>query len=120
MERIAVYVPVVRNVKGHIGMKLRILVAAAAVALVAPLAGCQSTQESAASAQMTCDAQGLRPGTERYRRCVAATYQTNRQQSAEAGQAVAVGAAAGLIGGAIIGANSRPYGYYRCRGWGCY
>jgi len=102
-------------------MKLRFLVAVAAMTLAAPLlAGCQSTQESAASAQMTCDAQGLRPGTERYRRCVAATYQTNRQQSAEAGNAVAVGAAAGLIGGAIIGANSRPYGYYRCRGWGCY
>jgi hypothetical protein len=99
-------------------MKFRFLIAVGAVALMTTLAGCQSTQESAASAQMTCDAQGLRPGTARYQRCVAATYQTNRQQSAEAGQAVAVGAAAGLIGGAIIGANSRPY--YRCRGWGCY
>ncbi len=106
-------------------MNLRFVVMFGAIALAMPLVGCQTTQQSAENAQMTCDAQGLNPGTERYRRCVSTTYANNRQQSAEASNAAAAGVAAGLIGGAVVGAaiaDDHRYsrrGYYRC-GWGCY
>ena len=62
----------------------------------------------------------LRPGSERYRRCVAATYQTNRAQSQDAANAATAAVAAGVIGGAVLGAAaSRPYGY-RCGYYGCW
>jgi len=106
-------------------MKLPINIAVIALLLSVPLAGCQTTQESAVSAEITCDSQGLKPGTQRYRRCVGATYQANRQQSQDAANATAAVLAAGVIGGAVIGAaSSGPYygrGYYRrCNPWGCY
>lgn len=100
-------------------MQMSLKIAMAAFLFAIPLAGCQTTQESAVSAQMTCDAQGLRPGTERYRRCVAATYDSNRAQSQDAANAATAAVAAGVIGGAVLGAAaSRPY--YRCGYWGCY
>ena len=78
------------------------------------LSGCQSVQQSAASAAYTCEAAGLRPGTRRFDRCQEANFAQNRAQSDEAATAVAAAAAAGVIGGAVIGAAaSRPCsGYY--------
>lgn len=103
---------------------MRFKAAIAGILFAIPLAGCQTTQESAASAQMTCDAQGMRPGTERYRRCVAATYQTNRQQSQDAANATTAAVAAGVIGGAVLGAAAAGpgygYGYRRCGYYGCW
>ncbi|MFC0283970.1 hypothetical protein ACFFJB_10195 [Camelimonas abortus] len=96
------------------------LVAVAGIA-AAMLAGCQSAQESAITAEMTCRQAGLRPGTATYDRCVAAAYDQSRRQADQAATAVAVGTAAGVVGGAIIGANSRPYyGWRRCNAWGCW
>lgn len=99
------------------------LVAAAGV-VATMLAGCQSAQESAVTAEMTCRQTGLRPGTATYDRCVAAAYDQSRRQSDQAATAVAVGAAAGVVGGAILGANTGPrygyYGYRRCNAWGCW
>ena len=102
-------------------MKIKILTGLIALSLVPSFAGCQSTQESATSAQMTCSAQGLTPGTRRYEKCVAATYQSNRQQSQQAQNTAVAGAAAGIIGGAVLGAalDRGPY-YRRCGRWGCY
>lgn len=76
------------------------------------LAGCQSAQESAANAAMTCEAAGLRPGTRRFERCEGVNYAQNRAQASQAEAAVATAAAAGVIGGALVGAAaSRPYYY---------
>jgi hypothetical protein len=72
--------------------------------LAAPLSACQTPEESAMNAEATCSEQGLRPGTERYRRCVNATYRNNRIQSQQAENAAVAGAAVGVIGGALVGA----------------
>ncbi len=79
------------------------------------LAGCQTAQESMADAEVTCEAQGFRPGTRAYQQCRSANYVENRRASNETASAVTAGVAAGVIGGAIAGAASRPYyrrGYY--------
>ncbi len=108
---------------------MRLIIAIGAIGLA--LAGCQTTEQSMMSAESVCLQAGLRPGTSAYGRCINASYQQNVANSNAAANAVAVGAAAGLIGGAVIAANSRPYyggyyrpyGYYRggyCNRWGCY
>jgi hypothetical protein len=74
------------------------------LALTAPLAACQTPEESATSAEQTCLNQGLRPGTKQYRRCVDATYVSNRQQSQQAANATAAGVAVAVVGGALLGA----------------
>lgn len=72
------------------------------------LAGCQSGQESAANAVMTCEAAGLPPGTRRFERCQDVNYVQIRAQASQAEAA----AAAGVVGGALVGvAASRPYYY---------
>lgn len=84
-------------------------------ALAAILAGCQTAQESLADAEVTCEAQGFRPGTRAYQQCRSANYVENRRASNEAGNAVAAGVAAGVVGGAIAAGASRSYyrrGYY--------
>lgn len=76
------------------------------------LAGCQSVQESAMNAAMTCQAAGLRPGTRRFDRCQSVNYMQNRAQSNQTEAAVATAAAAGVLGGALVGvAASRPVYY---------
>ncbi|MGO4669691.1 hypothetical protein AB4Z40_11190 [Bosea sp. 2YAB26] len=84
--------------------------------LAAGLAGCQTAQESMADAEITCEAQGFRPGTRAYQQCRSANYVENRRASNETASAVTAGVAAGVVGGAIVGAAaSRPYygrGYY--------
>ena len=86
------------------------------------LTGCQSTQESAASAEYTCQAAGLTPGTKRYARCVGANYQQSRSQSDAAAAAVAAGVVGGAIAGAAIAAPDygyeNGYGGYRYGGYG--
>ncbi|WP_210483932.1 hypothetical protein [Microvirga antarctica] len=110
---------------------MRIIMTISAIGAVAlSLAGCQTAEQSLASAQAVCMDAGLRPGTTAYGRCTNATYQQNVANSNATANAVAVGAAAGIIGGAVIAAESRPYyggyyrpyGYYRgyCNRWGCY
>lgn len=83
-------------------------------AMAALLAGCQTAQESMADAEVTCEAQGFRPGTRAYQQCRSANYVENRRASNEAGSAVAAGVAAGVVGGALIAADNRSYyrGYY--------
>jgi hypothetical protein len=95
---------------------MRLLLVAGVVATA--LAGCQTVEESAMSASMTCQEAGLRPGSKAYGRCTNATFRENRRQADQAASAVAVGAAAGLVGGAIIGASAAPR--YYCSGWGCW
>lgn len=112
-----------------------------AAVLACGLAGCQTPGGSYASAEDVC-LQQARPGTRTYQRCVSANYAANRRASQETANAVAAGATAGLIGGAVIAASSEPYygggyyygpGYYRpgyygrsywrggyCRGYGCW
>lgn len=101
---------------------MRVLLVAGAMAAV--LAGCQTPQESLASATDVCQASGFRPGTGAYARCVNGNYQENRRVSQETSNAVATGVVAGVVGGAIVGAASRPYygrGYYgRGYGYGWY
>ena len=64
---------------------------------------------------------GLRPGTRSYDRCVNAAYNSNRRQADQAASQVAVGTAAALVGGAVLGAATAPRGYYyRCNAWGCW
>ncbi|BDV36360.1 hypothetical protein SS37A_38900 (plasmid) [Methylocystis iwaonis] len=76
------------------------------------LAGCQSAQQSAANAEMTCEAAGLRPGTRRFERCANVNYAQNRAQASQTEAAVATAAAAGVLGGALVGAAaSRPVYY---------
>ncbi len=83
-------------------------------AMAALLAGCQTAQESMADAEVTCEAQGFRPGTRAYQQCRSANYVENRRASNEASSAVAAGVAAGVVGGALIAADNRAY--YR-GGW---
>ena len=107
--------------------------------LATGLAGCQTAQQSLASAEYVCQGQGLRPGTRSYTNCVNANYRENRRESQATANAVAAGAAAGIVGGAVIAASTPVYDpyygpyygrgyyggprYYR-RGWcdayGCY
>ena len=82
------------------------------------LAGCQSTQESTMGAEYTCQAAGLRPGTNRYARCVAANYQQSRAQSDAAAAAVAAGVVGGAIAGAAVAAPGYGYGGYGYDGYG--
>ncbi len=92
---------------------MRHVFVAGAIALA--LAGCQTPQESLASATDVCRESGLRPGTGAYSRCVNGNYQQNRRTSEATGNAIATGVVAGVVGGAIIGAASGPYygrGYY--------
>lgn len=100
-------------------------------ALGLALSGCQSTQESMYSAERVCLSAGLKPGTRRFDDCANAAYAENRRQSDQAATAVAVGTAAGVIGGTVVGAaasrsNDRYYyggGRYwgpRCNRWGCW
>ncbi len=97
-------------------MKSRTL-AAVAMLIALPLAGCQTPQESASRAEDTCSAQGIRPGTARYKRCVQATYSANRQQAQEASNAAVAGAAVGVLGGALAGAAIANDGGYYHRGY---
>lgn len=53
------------------------------------LAGCQTPQQSAANAAITCEAAGLRPGTGRFERCEGVNYAQNRAQASQAEAAVA-------------------------------
>ena len=104
-------------------MRIRATVAASLVAVATILSSCQTPQESATNAEMTCQSQGLRPGSQRYNRCVGATYQANRVQAQQAQNQAAGLAAAGIIGGVLVGAAvsdhhhggyfGRPY-YRRC------
>jgi hypothetical protein len=92
---------------------MRYVFVAGAIALA--LAGCQTPQESLATATDVCRSSGLRPGTSAYSRCVNGEYRENRRASEATGNAIATGVVAGVVGGAIIGAASRPYygrGYY--------
>lgn len=84
-------------------------------AVAALLAGCQTPQESLADAQLTCEAQGFRPGSRAFNQCRSANYVENRRASNDASNAVAAGVAAGVVGGVVAGAVARPYyrrGYY--------
>lgn len=65
-------------------MRIRATMAASLVAISTILSSCQTPQESAMNAEMTCQSQGFRPGTQRYNRCVGATYQSNRAQAQQA------------------------------------
>ena len=99
------------------------------------LAGCQTADQSMMSAEDACLSSGYRPGTRTYNRCVQSAYGDYRVESQAAGNAVAAGAAAGLLGGAVIAASSDPYyrsgryygsgpyydsGVYVGRGYGTY
>ncbi|MUO79319.1 hypothetical protein GOZ78_17155 [Agrobacterium vitis] len=90
--------------------------------ILSGLVSCQTPQESASNAEMTCSAQGLKPGTTRYQKCVGATYQSNRMQAKQAESNVAAGAAIGVLGGAVLGASldNRHHYYRRCGPLGCY
>ncbi|SER45318.1 hypothetical protein SAMN05216548_11929 [Faunimonas pinastri] len=108
-------------------MKTKVLSGVASLMLLFGLAACQTAQESSTNAQMTCSAQGLKAGTSRYQKCVAATYQSNRQQAQQAQNNVAAGAAVGVLGGVVLGTaldNHDHYHhrrYYRgCGYYGCY
>jgi hypothetical protein len=78
----------------------------------ATLGGCQSVQQSAASAAYTCEAAGLRPGSPRFARCQDVAFAQNRAQADQATAAVATAAAAGIIGGAVVGAAAARPAYY--------
>ncbi len=97
-------------------MRIRATMAASLVAISTILSSCQTPQESAMNAEMTCQSQGFRPGTQRYSRCVGATYQSNRAQAQQAENQAAAMAAAGIIGGVLVGAavsdNHHHRGYY--------
>ena len=97
-------------------MRIRAVMAVSLFAISTILSSCQTPQESAASAEMTCQAQGLRPGTQRYGRCVGTTYQANRAQAQQAENQAAAGVAAGIIGGVLVGAavsdDHYHHGYY--------
>lgn len=99
------------------------------------LAGCQTADQSMMSAEDTCLSSGYRPGTRTYNRCVQTAYGDYRLESQATGNVVAAGAAAGLVGGAVIAASSEPYyrsgpyygsepyydsGVYVGRGYGTY
>lgn len=112
---------------------MRRFIAIAAVA--ASLAGCQTVEQSQANAHDVCSASGLRTNTRAYARCINANVRRDQQQNDAVAGAVVAGAAAGILGAAIIaGSNDRYYygrpyrrGYYRsgyyapnCNAWGCY
>lgn len=98
-----------------------VAVGVCSLVMIVSLSGCQTAQESASRAQMTCKAQGLKAGTKRYDRCVNATYQSNRQQTQKAENTAVAGAAIGLVGGAVLGATLNDHRYYRrCGPWSCY
>ncbi len=103
-------------------MLRKVIVGALSLVMVAGLSACQTPQESATSAEMTCNAQGLKAGTRQYQRCVGATYQSNRQQAQQAENNAVAGAALGVVGGAVLGAslNNHHHYYRRCGPWGCY
>ena len=108
-------------------MRIQPFIAIGLFAISTILSSCQTPEESATNAEMTCSAQGLRPGTERYRRCVGVTYSANRQQSQQAENAAVAGVAAGVIGGVLVGAAiDNHHGYYghpyyrHCGRWRCY
>jgi hypothetical protein len=98
-------------------MRLSYLLGTVAVVGLA-LAGCQTAEQSMVNAENVCLDSGLKPGTKAYARCTNASYRNNVAQSNAAATQVAVGTAAGVIGGAVVGAAAHP-GYY-CRGWGCW
>src|SRR5690349_13044882 len=91
-----------------------------AVAVGLSLAGCQTAEQSMASAESVCMESGLKPGTKGYARCTNANYRNNVAQSNAAASQVAAGAAIGVLGGAAVGAASARHPYYYCRGWGCW
>ena len=91
------------------------LIALCVLGLAVPLAGCQTPEQSAISAENTCSAQGLRG--RQYERCVRATYRANREQSQQAENAAAVGVAAGVVGGALIGGAIADDHHYHHRHW---
>ena len=96
-------------------MRIRATVAASLVAVTTILSSCQTPQESAMNAEMTCQSQGFRPGSQRYNRCFGATYQANRVQAQQAENQAAALAAAGIIGGVLVGAAASDHhhrGYY--------
>jgi hypothetical protein len=95
-----------------------VYLAGALAAVGLALAGCQTAEQSMSNAQNVCIESGLKPGTRAYARCTDANYRNNVAQSNAAATQVAVGTAAGVIGGAVVGAAAHP-GYY-CRGWGCW
>jgi hypothetical protein len=104
-------------------MRFNVMAAVGILALMVPLAGCQTPEESATNAEMTCRSQGLRPGSARFERCVGATYAGNRRQSQQAENAAVAGVAAGVIGGALVGAavsNHHHSHYRRCYGYRCW
>lgn len=73
------------------------------------LAGCQTPEQSLAIAQDVCVQAGNRPGTRAYQNCVNANYTANRVESQQTANAVAAGATAGLVGGAVVAASTYPY-----------
>ncbi|ACM26131.1 hypothetical protein MOV66_14675 [Agrobacterium sp. SHOUNA12C] len=96
-------------------MRIRATMALGLFAISTILTSCQTPEQSATSAEMTCQSQGLRPGTQRYSRCVGATYQANRSQAQQAENQAAAGIAAGVIGGVLVGAavsDNHHRGYY--------
>lgn len=108
---------------GKTDMQNRQMITAVTVVALAgaSLAGCQSTQESAYNAAVTCNAAGLRPGSRAFSRCSNVAYAQNRAQSDQATAAAAAGLAVGVLGGALAGAAiSRPYGGYYGGYWGGY
>lgn len=104
-------------------MRIRAVMASGLFAVATILSSCQTPQESANNAEMTCQAQGLRPGTQRYSRCVGTTYQANRSQAQQAENQAAAGVAAGIIGGALVGAavsDNHYHGRYYRRCYRCW
>lgn len=88
---------------------------ATASVLAVSLAGCQTPEQSMMSAQDLCVDSGYRPGTRTYNRCVRGAYAENRRDAQAASNAVAAGAVAGLVGGAVVAASTAPVygpGYY--------
>lgn len=77
--------------------------------LAVTLAGCQTPEQSMMSAQDLCVDSGYRPGTRTFDRCVRGAYAENRMEAQAASNAVAAGAVAGLVGGAVIAASTAPY-----------
>lgn len=90
--------------------------------LAVSLAGCQTPEQSLMSAEDVCLDSGYRPGTRTYNRCVQGAYAENRMEAQAASNAVAAGAVAGLVGGAVIAASTAPgyHGYYGPRYHGGY
>jgi hypothetical protein len=88
---------------------MRTLIVTALLAI--GLAGCQTPEQMMADAGYVCRSSGLRPGTKAYNNCINSEYRAARQSSQATGNAVAAGAAAGLVGGAVIAAST-PSVYY--------